>query len=153
MLGLEGAQGGNGREREGAQNAVGGLPRMRLLRALAERARIAVLHCPGVGDTVARLIPHDVEALAVDVSHAPVPEVSRLRLQGMAVRVVSEDHLIPSSTPKLHLDGVHDLVGRVVYPQLLHRDNHAVFLQPGGCLLYTSPSPRDKRQSRMPSSA
>ena len=23
----------------------------------------------------------------------------------------------------------------------------------GGCLLYTSPSPRDKRQSRMPSSA
>ena len=24
---------------------------------------------------------------------------------------------------------------------------------PGGCLLYTSPSPRDKRQSRMPSSA
>ena len=30
-----------------------------------------------------------------------------------------------------------------------------VFLQllSGGCLLYTSPSPRDKRQSRMPSSA
>ena len=26
-------------------------------------------------------------------------------------------------------------------------------LQPGICLLYTSPSPRDKRQSRMPSSA
>ena len=25
--------------------------------------------------------------------------------------------------------------------------------QPGSCLLYTSPSPRDKRQSRMPSSA
>ena len=24
---------------------------------------------------------------------------------------------------------------------------------PGSCLLYTSPSPRDKRQSRMPSSA
>ena len=24
---------------------------------------------------------------------------------------------------------------------------------PGACLLYTSPSPRDKRQSRMPSSA
>ena len=25
--------------------------------------------------------------------------------------------------------------------------------RPGSCLLYTSPSPRDKRQSRMPSSA
>ena len=28
-----------------------------------------------------------------------------------------------------------------------------VWLTLGGCLLYTSPSPRDKRQSRMPSSA
>ena len=26
-------------------------------------------------------------------------------------------------------------------------------MKPNGCLLYTSPSPRDKRQSRMPSSA
>ena len=29
----------------------------------------------------------------------------------------------------------------------------ATILQIFGCLLYTSPSPRDKRQSRMPSSA
>ena len=28
-----------------------------------------------------------------------------------------------------------------------------VFTKDGSCLLYTSPSPRDKRQSRMPSSA
>ena len=27
------------------------------------------------------------------------------------------------------------------------------FIQSNSCLLYTSPSPRDKRQSRMPSSA
>ena len=27
------------------------------------------------------------------------------------------------------------------------------YASPHGCLLYTSPSPRDKRQSRMPSSA
>ena len=37
-------------------------------------------------------------------------------------------------------------------------DNPAVLIESGeilsnGCLLYTSPSPRDKRQSRMPSSA
>ena len=31
------------------------------------------------------------------------------------------------------------------YPQVLHESHD--------CLLYTSPSPRDKRQSRMPSSA
>ena len=30
---------------------------------------------------------------------------------------------------------------------------HLVSESPGACLLYTSPSPRDKRQSRMPSSA
>ena len=29
----------------------------------------------------------------------------------------------------------------------------ALVLEDGTCLLYTSPSPRDKRQSRMPSSA
>ena len=31
--------------------------------------------------------------------------------------------------------------------------NDTVFANSGDCLLYTSPSPRDKRQSRMPSSA
>ena len=33
------------------------------------------------------------------------------------------------------------------------RVNSSVKGQPNICLLYTSPSPRDKRQSRMPSSA
>ena len=32
-------------------------------------------------------------------------------------------------------------------------DNSATCTQYSACLLYTSPSPRDKRQSRMPSSA
>ena len=34
------------------------------------------------------------------------------------------------------------------YQEIAKEDNHTIF-----CLLYTSPSPRDKRQSRMPSSA
>ena len=34
-----------------------------------------------------------------------------------------------------------------------HTDMNPVLLKPNSCLLYTSPSPRDKRQSRMPSSA
>ena len=33
------------------------------------------------------------------------------------------------------------------------RDRHAGQVEVEFCLLYTSPSPRDKRQSRMPSSA
>ena len=34
-----------------------------------------------------------------------------------------------------------------------YRSSLHLFPKPKGCLLYTSPSPRDKRQSRMPSSA
>ena len=34
---------------------------------------------------------------------------------------------------------------------MLRKDRHDAYQS--GCLLYTSPSPRDKRQSRMPSSA
>ena len=40
--------------------------------------------------------------------------------------------------------------------ELLHDDFKFTMHKSGntlGCLLYTSPSPRDKRQSRMPSSA
>ena len=32
-------------------------------------------------------------------------------------------------------------------------DENITLMPPGGCLLYTSPSPRDQRGSRMPSSA
>ena len=57
-------------------------------------------------------------------------------------------------------------VGHQAYPHKIltgRRDRIRTLRQPGGlsgftkraesCLLYTSPSPRDKRQSRMPSSA
>ena len=37
--------------------------------------------------------------------------------------------------------------------KLNENDNVATALREINCLLYTSPSPRDKRQSRMPSSA
>ena len=40
-----------------------------------------------------------------------------------------------------------------VVPQLIIRSNDNVINYEDICLLYTSPSPRDKRQSRMPSSA
>ena len=35
----------------------------------------------------------------------------------------------------------------------LYREHGVIITCYGNCLLYTSPSPRDKRQSRMPSSA
>ena len=42
---------------------------------------------------------------------------------------------------------------RLVRPYTFAMPRPRVFNFPIGCLLYTSPSPRDKRQSRMPSSA
>ena len=42
----------------------------------------------------------------------------------------------------------------VLYPEAASfMEARAAEIAAGGCLLYTSPSPRDKRQSRMPSSA
>ena len=65
-----------------------------------------------------------------------------------SVGVIATSHLI--SSLKL------DVMGTVLHPQfpaiaLIHDSvpKHPVRV----CLLYTSPSPRDKRQSRMPSSA
>ena len=38
-------------------------------------------------------------------------------------------------------------------PPLLMEENNINLITPGSCLLYTSPSPRDRQKSRMPSSA
>ena len=47
-----------------------------------------------------------------------------------------------------------DIEGYAKYfPGLVSLRKNAVVLRNHTCLLYTSPSPRDKRQSRMPSSA
>ena len=72
---------------------------MRLLCALPEWAGTTVLKVAGVVDTASRLLPQDVQALLVDVSHAPVPQLSGLRLEGKAVRGSPEDHLVPGATP------------------------------------------------------
>ena len=37
--------------------------------------------------------------------------------------------------------------------RLFHRSTRSITLTAEGCLLYTSPSPRDRQKSRMPSSA
>ena len=65
----------------------------------------------------------------------PEPEGKEVVLKTVACGVCHSD---------VHIhDGYFDLGGGVQLPSPL----------PGGCLLYTSPSPRDMRRSRMPSSA
>ena len=48
-------------------------------------------------------------------------------------------------------DQIIDCKNLFIFPGLIDTQCH--FREPGGCLLYTSPSPRDMRRSRMPSSA
>ena len=57
----------------------------------------------------------------------------------------------------VHNDSTKNLTAGL-FPTYVFRASGTVkvtdyFKEDGNCLLYTSPSPRDKRQSRMPSSA
>ena len=45
------------------------------------------------------------------------------------------------------------LVGKVLFHDIADPETGELMAEANSCLLYTSPSPRDKRQSRMPSSA
>ena len=83
----EGDEGVDRYELERTQNIVGRLLGVRLLCALPEWAGTTVLKVAGgVVDTASRSLLQNVQALVVDVSHAPVPQFSGLRLQGKAVR-------------------------------------------------------------------
>ena len=57
------------------------------------------------------------------------------------------------STPKIVVRLYHDADLAEIISWDGHRNWHPQYKYPNICLLYTSPSPRDKRQSRMPSSA
>ena len=51
-------------------------------------------------------------------------------------------------------DAAHDYLADLLSKQNTPGIGIRIFItQPGTCLLYTSPSPRDQRGSRMPSSA
>ena len=72
--------------------------------------------------------------------------------------------VMPRTTPPIKVNAVKRLGAEVVlhgdafdeasvHANQLMREHKYTFIHPYDCLLYTSPSPRDKRQSRMPSSA
>ena len=61
---------------------------------------------------------------------------------------------IPTGTPAFNwLEENSDSQNPVTDWKVLKEEIIKEFAPPISCLLYTSPSPRDKRQSRMPSSA
>ena len=67
----------------------------------------------------------------------------------------SIEELLEVSNVKSMIDAMHDQLGQMLEQMStqLQVDESEKPIMDKFCLLYTSPSPRDKRQSRMPSSA
>ena len=85
-------------------------------------------------------------------------EITELRGQSLAERQESLRHKLEASPNVAMVDGrlmlYEDSETRTFYDSTRQFEVRELEYLPGtGCLLYTSPSPRDKRQSRMPSSA
>ena len=75
----------------------------------------------------------------------------QLSEQGHSITVID-----PSSEDIQKIDDALDvkaIVGKGTYPSILEKANAAETDMIIACLLYTSPSPRDRQKSRMPSSA
>ena len=95
--------------------------------------------------------------VAVNDNLVLIDYVQRLRAKGVGAYQAMLDSCVARFRPIL-LTSVTTFVG--ITPILFETSAQAEFLKPmvvalafGVCLLYTSPSPRDQRGSRMPSSA
>ena len=95
------------------------------LSEIKDKTRPVIFSAHGVPKSV----PTEAEDLKMTYVDATCPLVSKVHREA----------------ENLHKAGSHIL--------LIGHKNHPEVIGTIGCLLYTSPSPRDKRQSRMPSSA
>ena len=94
----------NGDELKSMLYIIGRLVRMSLLIALPDSTDVACPYVPGVFDGIARQLPQNIHAPAVYVSHAPVPQMSRLGSQSEPT----------GDTAKLHFDGTQELASPLV---------------------------------------
>ena len=83
---------------------------------------------------------HDLDPSQLQVSFDPATDSDQHSLREFIDLVADAGYVVDSDE---HGDD----------PELIAPDGSAVETWHEDCLLYTSPSPRDKRQSRMPSSA
>ena len=82
------------------------LLRMSLLLALTDSTDVTRLYVSVVFASNARHSPQDMHAFAVDVSHAPVPQIRRISSHSKSTR----------ATSKLRLDGVQQFACLVFNP-------------------------------------
>ena len=134
-----------------------------------ESARLAALSRYGIVDTPSDSVLDGITQAAADLCETPIALISLIDPErqwlkscvGLAVRETSRDiafcaHAIADPSELMEVEDAMD--------DERFCDNPLVTGEPEirfyagkplvtDCLLYTSPSPRDKRQSRMPSSA
>ena len=79
---------------------------------------------------------------------------SDYKFVGQALKNGADGYILKSNEPEDLLDGVNEVMaGNTYIAPGLHITPPNGKRLTNGCLLYTSPSPRDQRGSRMPSSA
>ena len=91
---------------ENMMYTVRSMLRMSLLLALPDSKDIARLYASVVVDSTALHSPQDIHALAVDVSHAPVPHIRKFSSHSRSTR----------ATSNLHLDGTQQFACLLVNP-------------------------------------
>ena len=108
------------------------------------------IHIVGAGATGSRVFMALVE---LGINNITVWDFDTVEAHNLANQAFTHQHI---GQPKVQaLECLYrSKVGVPNTPDTMHFKNERVTNQQlDGCLLYTSPSPRDKRQSRMPSSA
>ena len=86
-----------------------------------------------------------------------IDDMAKVRINGTEITIPNPE-LIPEKTINGELtaqyqDNAIDINVTAFYTRLSDAIIRSLSSLPNGCLLYTSPSPRDQRGSRMPSSA
>ena len=112
--------------------------------------KLGVIGLGRIGALVAeRMKAFGMEILAYD------PYISAARAQQLGATLVDLDALLEQSDfVTIHMPKTPETVGMIADEQFARmKDTAYVINVARGCLLYTSPSPRDRQKSRMPSSA
>ena len=115
-----------------------------------------------LGNQLKRSLGQDYDLELASNGNEALALCEELKAEGIAIAVVISDQIMTGMSGdeflvKLHADYPKTLkillTGQANADSVGNIINEAALYRYITCLLYTSPSPRDKRQSRMPSSA
>ena len=150
-----------------------GTPHHLSMELFKNTAGVFLTHIPyrGTGPAVTDMIGGQVDAMFLPI-HVALPQVRSGRLVALGIGSDKRHRLLPdlptlaeAKAGNVNVDMWYGVFAPKGLPaaqvaalnreinDLLRSEDVKKAFEAQGCLLYTSPSPRDKRQSRMPSSA